>query len=114
MKKTILMSGVALVACWMLSGCLACRTDGNSLPTVTCVIESDAKVLYELTLDGKLVGCGETVPKQKLVARIAATRGSHELGVTAPGYVSVVKKIWVTGGDPNGQQFLLLLKEQTK
>ena len=114
MKKMILMSVVAFVACLISAGCCTNHTGSTNLFTLACVIEADTRVIYELTLDGKLVGSGETAPKQKLVARIAATAGSHALGIDAPGCAPVVKKIWVTGGDPNGQLFLLQLKEQPK
>ena len=83
-----------------------------------CIIQSatDSAVVYEITLDGKLVASGRTIPKDKgtQMLEFTTTAGDHVLTVTAPGCEKWQKTIAVLNVVNYGQTFLVELKKSEK
>ena len=78
--------------------------------------ETDAIVVYEIHLDGKLVSSGRTMPKEKgmPVLKLAANPGGHILTVTAQECETWQKTITVLANTEKGQFFLIELKQSAK
>jgi hypothetical protein len=73
-------------------------------------------VAYEITLDGKLISTGRTMPKEKgtQMLEFTATPGNHILTVTAPGRETWQKTINIMDNARFGQPFLVELKKSEK
>ena len=94
-------------------GFCSCRTTCPETETVpvVCVVQPESSAVYEITLDGKLVGSGNVPPRSQQAANFEATRGEHKLLVTAPGMEPYQKTIEVTGAGKNLQTFFIELKQ---
>lgn len=93
-------------------GACSCRTTSPEPPTipVTCVVQPESGAVYEITLDGKLVGSGKATPHSQQCVNFEAARGEHLLLVTAAGMEPYQRTIAVTGAGKNLQTFFVELK----
>ena len=117
--KCSLFTGVLFVAvCLAITSCVTCKQSAQNNVPFSCVVQSetDAIVAYEIHLDGKLVSCGRTMPKEKgmPMLKLAATPGDHILTVTASGCETWQKTITIMDGTEKGQFFLVALKKSEK
>jgi hypothetical protein len=118
MKSSALIIGLVSVLCLSLASCATWFQSDQSKAVFHCVIQSanDAVVIYEINLDGHLVGSGRTVPKEKgtQILDFITSPGKHELIVTAQGYDTWKKTVMVMGGMKYGQTFLIELYKSPK
>ena len=117
--KHSLFAGVLFAAmCLALTSCVTCKQSAQNNIPFSCAVQSetDAIVVYEIHLDGKLVSSGRTMPKEKgmSVHKLASTSGDHVLKVTAPGCEAWQKTITIMDGTEKGQFFLVALKKSEK
>jgi hypothetical protein len=94
-------------------GLCSCRTTwpGQATVPVVCVVQPEGSVVYEIELDGKLVGSGKVPERSQQVMNFEATRGKHVVRVSAPGMEASQKTIEVTGAGKNLQAFFFELKK---
>lgn len=109
MQKLILITIVALCL-----GAVSCvHTHHNKLPNhpAYIAIEAQSATLFEVLLDGKLVGSGKTPSKGMTGVSFSASQGEHILQVKTEGYAPWKRTISIAG-TPQGksQSFLATLK----
>jgi len=109
MKTRLAVFAAAMIAAL---GVCSCRTASPETPTVpvTCVVQPESGAVYEITLDGRLVGSGKTPPHTQQCVNFEATRGEHLLLVAAAGMEPYQRTIAVTGAGKNLQTFFVELK----
>ena len=117
--KRSLFAGVLLVAaCLAMTSCTTCKHSVQSNAWFQCAVQSATAemVTYEITLDGKLISTGRTMPKEKgtQMLEFTATPGDHILTVTAPGCEIWQKTINIMDNARFGQTFLVELKKSEK
>ena len=96
-----------------LFGLCSCRTSCPNTATipVNCVVQMESSAIYEVALDGKVVGSGRVPQNSQQCVTFEATRGEHVLHVTATGMEPYQKTIEVTGAGKNLQSFFVELKQ---
>ena len=118
MKLVSFMIILASVLCLSLTSCVTCKQSAQGIVPFHCIVQSadDMVVAYEITLDGKLVSSGRTIPKDKgtQILEFTTNLGDHVLTVTAPECEIWKKTITVMGGMKYGQTFLVELKKSEK
>jgi len=116
MKYSLHMGVILAALCLAMTSCMTWSSQ-NVIP-FHCIVQSatDSVVVYEITLDGKLVASGRTIPKDKgtQILEFTTTAGNHLLTVTAPGCEKWQKKIAVLNVVNYGQTFLVELKNAEK
>ena len=116
MKYSLYMGVLFAVLCSVMTSCVT--WSAQSIIPFHCIVQSatDSVVVYEITLDGKLIASGRTIAKDKgtQILEFTTTTGSHVLTVTAPGCEKWQKTIAVLNVVNYGQTFLVELKKSEK
>lgn len=109
MKKLTLVTIVALCL-----GAVSCvHTHHDKLPNYPAQIAVQAQsiALFEVLLDGKLVGSSKTPSRGMVALSFSAPQGEHILQVKAEGYANWQRTISIFGTPKGrGQSFLAKLK----
>ena len=116
MKAASFTVGLVSILCLSLAACVTFRhSDANMVP-FSCIVQSNAEILYEVHLDGNFVSSGKTLPPGKGIQLLdmAATPGDHVLMVTAPGYETWLRTVTIMSGTQHGSHFRIDLMKSTK
>lgn len=88
----------------------------ETLVPFTCIVQTDAEVVYEFHLDGNFVSSGKSLAQGKGLQmwELTATPGDHVLRVTAPGYEPWLRTVTIMSGTKHGSNFRIDLKKSDK
>lgn len=116
MKSASLIVGLVSVLCLSLAACITCKQSASATVPFSCIVESETEVVYEISLDGKFVSSGKTLPPGKgmQAVELMAIPGDHVVRVSAPGYETWHREVSIMNGTKNGSSFRIDLKKSSK
>ena len=109
--RNILTLGIIVTLCVAATSCVTKQSQEVTYHPISCIVEPESEVVFEIKLDGKLVLSGKAAPDQISSHQFPAPFGDHVLSVTADNHVPWQRTISVVGGAAGSQEFWAKLEK---